>query len=143
MKHQTYHHFVGHGLHDSDLDVIPVSSGNYEIEELLQIHCKLEEPAVDSHHDLILSVSTVPQHHKDQVDKGDNLVAPKIENKRHKIVWSEEGAIAYQNLVSPHLQALREIWLQSTSASSMSILLQATNMVLSEAALLSNKSIRL
>ena len=60
IPHKTYHHFVGLGNSDSDLDHILYSS-KLQYQEILQdIYCKLSEPLIDSHHDMIISSWSLP-----------------------------------------------------------------------------------
>ena len=49
LQHKTYHHFQGNGMSDSNLDRPLFSKSLKYPESLKKIHCKLEEPAVDSH----------------------------------------------------------------------------------------------
>ena len=59
-NHNTYHHFMGDGLFDSNIDKI-MSSSNVEDSEMIDaILCQTEYPEVDSHHDIILSSVTLP-----------------------------------------------------------------------------------
>ena len=58
--HRTYHHFLGGGNSDSFLDKILYSSSLPSPEVLLKIFCKLEDPLINSHHDLILSTWKLP-----------------------------------------------------------------------------------
>ena len=143
LNHRTYHHFLGQGSSDSELDVLLFSNQPGINEELISIECKLENPLVDSHHDLLLSHFTVPQLLTTPPDKSKNVVSPKIENTRHKIIWTEEGAREYEHIVSCHLPRIREQWLDTSSETSMSILLETTNMILAQAALQVNKSVSL
>ena len=53
FDHLTYHHFVGNGLSDSKLDRILYSHGN---ETLKTVICKLDNPLVESHHDIRMEV---------------------------------------------------------------------------------------
>ena len=74
----------------------------------------------------------------------DSLVtAPQVPNLRHKIIWSEECIEDYQVLVSHQLKKLREDWFIPGSDSSVSILLNLTNVILSMAATETNKSVSL
>ena len=145
LQHNTYHHFLGQGASDSELDVLLFSNQQGVQEELLTIVCKHDNPLVDSHHDILLSVCDVPaldlSHHPP--DDSKNVLAPKLVNTRHKILWTEESVIAYESLVSSHLPRIRELWLNISSETSMKILLQVTNMILSQSALLVNKSVLL
>ena len=141
LLHNSYHHFLGKGASDSELDVI-LYSGHDVHEELLTIVCKHDNPLVDSHHDLLLSVSSTPPiTHRPASDKSKNVSAPKLVNERHRIVWTDESVKAYESLVSSYLPRLTEQWLDTSSETSMTILLEATNMVLSQAALTVCKSL--
>ena len=53
FAHPTYHHFLGDGHSDSQLDVVLLADEHSE--HLLTIHCKLDNPLVDSHHDVIIT----------------------------------------------------------------------------------------
>ena len=55
----TYHHFMGHGQSDSELDVILFSDLPGFSEGILAIQCNLLHPLVDSHHDLLVSTSSL------------------------------------------------------------------------------------
>ena len=55
IHHKTYHHFLGEGLFDSNIDVILHSKKEYPVEEIENICCKFEFPFMESHHDLIVS----------------------------------------------------------------------------------------
>ena len=87
IQHPTYHHFVGES--SSFLDKILFSS-NSQPELLKNIHCKLSEPLINSHHDMLISSWSVP-HMSVQGPSEDNLVAPKVDNKRLKVVWCDAG----------------------------------------------------
>ena len=73
----------------------------------------------------------------------DNLVAPKVDNKRLKVVWCDAGVEEYQSIVAPHLSRLQNLWLTSPSRSQISLLLEATNNLLSSSAARTNKTISL
>ena len=100
-----------------------------------------ENSNIDSHHDLIISTISLPFVEHENTTY--NEKAPKIDNTRIKILWSEDGIEQYQKLVSPVLSSLRDSWLDISSSSSISILLQSTNEVLSTAAKATNKHIKL
>ena len=86
LHHNTYHHFTGQGLYDSELDVLLFSDRNDISEKLYDIICKHDNIHVDSHHDLLLSVCSIPTAVQPTPDKSKNIVAPKLENTRHKII---------------------------------------------------------
>ena len=77
IPHKTYHHFLGNGLSDSNLDRLLYSSSLKHPEVLDTVHCKLEHPLVDSHHDLIVSNWKLPTV-TPQPSSNENLVAPKV-----------------------------------------------------------------
>ena len=140
LDHPTYHHFVGNGMSDSQLDMILHQSPIREQSE--RIICKLVDPMVTSHHDLIFSRLFIPTSCNIQnvcsIEK-----APRILNDRAKIIWSEDGINSYQYCVNSNLERLRELWANDGSEASFSILLQATNALLDNCARSTNKSISL
>ena len=131
LTHPTYHHFTGDGASDSFLDKILFPSNSTEPEQLCSILCNQDEPLIHSHHDILLSNCYIPVVDA-IVDDHTNIVAPKLKNNRHKIIWTEEGIEAYQSQVVPHLLRLQEIWNDSTlSKTCTSLFLQSTNNVMS------------
>ena len=112
IPHATYHYFLGNGLSDSNLDKILFSSSLKHPEVLVTIHCKLEDPLIDSHHDLIVSKWELPTV-TPEPSSSVNLVAPKVENPCVKILWNYTGIENYQHLVAPYFLRLQELWLDS------------------------------
>ena len=55
LGHPTYHHFMGGGVSDSQLDVILHKAPPDLAESLVKIVCGKENPLISSHHDLIIS----------------------------------------------------------------------------------------
>ena len=141
LDHPTYHHFLGNGASDSQLDVVLCSHKSSE--KVHRIHCKLDDPLLDSHHDLIVSSFDLLLNTKPLVDKSANVTAPRVRNIREKILWCDKGIVNFQNLVSPSLVELRSRWNNPSSPSSISVLLQTTNYILSSSASLTNKSVKL
>ena len=141
INHKTYHHFVGNGMFDSNIDVILQSSDQNPKESVTAILCKNVYPNIHSHHDIIISTINLP------LDPVESAIpcssAPVIKNKRHKIVWSDDNIAEYQELISDSLSCLRERWLNSSSKSSVSILLRVSSEILSLAAVSTNKVISL
>ena len=141
LGHQTYHHFTGGGRSDSELDVILHSKG--ESETVSKIVCKLSDPIVLSHHDIILSnfllqkIMTVPHQH--------TALAPRVENTRVKIRWSDDGINAYTASTSKYLGDIRSRWLDERAGqeSSFSVLLQSTYSFLDKCARRTNNFIDL
>ena len=142
VHHQTYHHFIGGGKFDSDIDVILHTEGNNVQEEVVEIICKNENPQVLSHHDIILSCFHLPIMPETRPEQ-DLIAAPRLPNTRQKIVWSQDGVADYKLLVTPQLKNLRESLLDSTSPASMSLLLNLTNYVLDKSAGATNKAVPL
>ena len=99
-------------------------------------------PEIDSHHDMIVSSVLLPVSIQN-ILQSDLVQAPRIQNQRHKIVWSEEGIALYQAEVATKLADIRLKWLNPLSKTSLSILLKMTNEILHKAALSSNTSIDL
>ena len=142
LNHNTYHHFTGNGGSDSELDILLFSNKEGVNEELVDLLCRQENPLIDSHHDVLVSSCSIPSK-PDPVDISENVVAPRIENNRHKIVWSQEGISKYEEITSLLLPGIRTRWLESSSETSMSVLLQATNFLMNQAAAEANKVVPL
>ena len=142
INHSTYHHFVGNGLFDSSIDIIAHSKNAPSKEKVEKIFCQKNFPEVDSHHDIIMSSVSIPVVSTKPVNE--NLVtAPRIENTRQKIVWSEDKIGEYQARVAPKLAKIRNDWFIPNSDTSVSILLDLTNRVLNQDAAATNKSVAL
>ena len=96
-NHNTYHHFTGDGLSDSSIDVLLESSLS-STESVKEILCSKAESNIDSHHDIIVSMLSIsiPSSNEDILAKPTE--APRIENNRTKIIWSEEGIVQFVQL---------------------------------------------
>ena len=146
IGHQTYHHFLGGGSSDSQLDYLLYSDHLSSPEQIKAIICKLKHPLLDSHHDLIVSTFSLPLvQHLEAADYSENIVAPKIINNRKKVIWTESGIVEYQKIVFPLLHYIQQLWLNSPkqSRSTLSLCLQSTNKCLVEAACASNRFLEL
>ena len=145
MHHDTYHHFVGDGQYDSDIDVILHTHQVDVRESVISIRCVKDHPDMLSHHDMVLSVCSVPPvpHHCPGAAKDDLVTAPRIPNKRERIVWSDVGIDSYESQISPILRQIRQDWLHPQSQASISVLLKLTNHALSSAARATNKAVSL
>ena len=142
IPHNTYHHFMGGGLYDSDIDVLLYSRQAGVNEKVTSLHCIRDNPDMLSHHDIIISECTIPTAPIPPLDY--NLTtAPRLPNTRKKIVWSSEGVARYEELTGPALRALRDTWLNSSSTTFMSIALKMTNHVLTNTASATNKGVSL
>ena len=141
LNHPTYHHFVGDGAFDSEIDVL-LYHGKDVKEDLINIVCKLDSPFVNSNHDAILSRCFIPCAPVCPPEK-DLVVAPRIPNARTKIIWNDEGILEYERILGSSLADLRFRWGNFSSLSSLSMLLSTTYKILSFAAVSTNKSIDL
>ena len=131
ISHKTYHHFVGGGQFDSNVDVILYSKSKSPCyaEKITDILCKNEIPAMNSHHDAILSMLTLPISLQQESSSADLLVAPKLDHQRTRITWSDQGIQDYSTVASGHLRRIRNTWMDPSSQASMSVLLQLTNSI--------------
>jgi hypothetical protein len=143
VNHNTYHHFLGQGASDSELDVLLFSSKENVHEHLIDLRCQLQDPLIDSHHDVLVSSCTIPCQTRRPHQSSQNISAPRMENKRHKIIWSDEGIAKYKEITSMLLPGIRNRWLSSSSQASTSVLLQSTNFILSQAATIANRVVSL
>ena len=95
---------MGNGNSDSSIDVIlERNPGQQFSEEILEILCSKSDHRIDSKHDAILSEVHLPSLIQDSqiVD-----TVPEVANDKHRIVWSEEGFPAYQELLLARLPEL-------------------------------------
>ena len=83
---------------------------------------------------------SIPAGQQIAIEQDDLIWAPRLEIKRNTIKWTEDGIKDYECLVSPHLQKIRDEWLNPDSLSSMTILLKMTNTILSKTASNTNVS---
>ena len=144
INHNTYHHFTGNGSSDSNLDKLLFTNSDNINETIKTICCKLETPLVDSHHDLI--VSTFKLQEIAQIEaNAENIVAPRVQNLRMKVTWSDQGIEAYQAMITPELKRVANLWSSSCSSSttSFSMLCDSTNKILSTCAEATNKTVKL
>ena len=142
ISHPTYHHFLGGGQFDSDLDVLLFSNISGVAEGIDQIICKHDQPLIDSSHDLLISSFTLPSG-PEVINKQPAFTAPRVENNRVKVIWSEDGIAEYRTTIGQTLANLRESIAEPLTPSSMSYLLSSTYTLLSNAACSTNRSIKL
>ena len=142
INHKTYHHFMGQGISDSDLDVLLYSDHDNVGEHLAHVRCGQVDQIIDSHHDVLISACTIPSSISSIINPPFHP-APRIENGRHRVAWTDEGIAEYEMIVSKLLPGIRNRWLFSSSQVSTSMLLQSTNTLLSLAASLSNRIVSL
>ena len=145
IPHLTYHHFVGDGLFDSDLDVVLYTNTPGCREVYCSVVCKVQNPLVDSLHDIVFSEFTLPPAPPPPPPSLANITAPKVPNTRQKILWSQEGISKYEAAVSSELARLESTWGESaaSSPSSMASLLSSTYSLLCTAAAATNRAINL
>ena len=124
VDHPTYHHFLGQGSSDSQLDIILHSPMITEV--ITSIICNRTDPLVTSHHDALLSHFSLPKllSCPPQIE---NPLAPRVANDRVKILWNKLSVEAYEKYVGTNLARLRSSWLDPGCSPSISILLQSTN----------------
>ena len=140
IPHKTYHHFLGGGAFDSDIDIIAHSEHAPHKEIVSRIFCKHEFPDIDSHHDIIISSVELPA----PVHQHPELIsAPRLDLSRHRISWCDDGIAKYEAEVSQQLSNLRQRWLNPSSRTSLAILLEYTNNILNRAAVTHNSAINL
>ena len=72
-----------------------------------------------------------------------NITAPRLNNTRVKVSWSEPGITEYQEMVAPHLARIQQLWHEAPSKSSLSLLIKSTDHLLTKAASETNKTIDL
>ena len=121
IDHFTYHHFTGGGSSDSDLDVLLYGGGDVVSEHLLEYQCKLRNPLMFSHHDLVISDCFVPQIPHVANDVSKLITAPRIVNERFSTKWCEDGISDYRDVVTPLLPKIRELWGSEPSTASISL----------------------
>ena len=140
IPHKTYHHFIGNGQYDSNIDILAYSAIPGVPGEMLNtVICKNDTPGMISHHDLIISSFNLPTISLPQ--KTDGLVkAPRTSISRCKILWSDDGTQQYNSILADLLPQLSERWAIPESESAVSILLDCTTALLHLAATRTNKS---
>ena len=141
LNHKTYHHFIGDGLFDSDIDVIMHSKAEDLREEVKTIYCQDDYACINSHHDLIVSTFVLPIVFS--AASPPTSIVPSIPNNRIRIKWLTEAIPTYQSLLGQSLTGLRERWYETSSRSCVSLLLQVTSDILRSASSSSNTSISL
>ena len=141
IEHKTYHHFLGNGLFDSNVDVLLYVDAKDVCEEVTKIYCQKDYPEIGSHHDIVASSFTLPRISVKPSRTTSH--APIIPNKRTKIIWSAEAIPVYQSLIGQSLADLRERWCIPGSRSCVSLLIELSSDILSAAAGSSNTNISL
>ena len=145
LPHPTYHHFVGDGASDSDLDQLLYGGNNIAMakESLVHIICELENPLMFSHHDMIISTCILPPKPSDKLNDAENISAPRVPNQRFATKWSEEGVAEYELVTSPLLSQIRDTWGKGEDSTSISMLLSTTYAALNLVTQATNRTIPL
>ena len=142
VLHPTYHHFVGDGKYDSNIDILLHTKIDDVTEEVTNIMCVNNIPEVSSHHDILLSQCSLPPQGP-QPKSSDCITAPRISFTRKKILWTETGITDYHSLAGAQLAELRQVWQNPSSLACTSILMQSTNTILALAASTTNPCVNL
>ena len=145
ISHNTYHHFIGQGKYDSNIDVIlnPVSI-NY-MEEVKEIICRNRSANHPSHHDAIISTIYLFPTKSKNIEPEPTLspsFAPRLPNERIKIKWTAEGVPLYKSIIGDLLHQLRDLFLINESESCFSLLIDCTNYLLNTCASKTNHVIK-
>ena len=146
INHHTYHHFTNNGSSYSSIDVIIFSRVSSDVhpssitESVSKVLCSKTNPAIDSSHDALISVFSLPLTTFQEPTSG-NIQAPRITLTRHKILWSDAGIIEYQNLLLHALPNLHSEYSATVDPEVASVLFKVTNHILDEAAKATNKHI--
>ena len=129
MGHNTYHHFTGNGISDSQLDIL-ISSVDHP-DRLEDIICKNYNPLITSSHDLIVSsFELTPKPHQPQ----DTPMAPRVIRLRYRVVWDSDGIPLYSSILGQTLPPLLASCGDSSSPQKISALLNQTNLAILNAA---------
>ena len=148
-NHGTYHHFVNNGKSDSSIDVLLSSLLTSEgfpnncHESLVRILCGKSNPLIDSSHDALVSSVSFSPVSTTSTTSVDDVPANRIVSTKHKVSWSEEGILAYQELLAHTLPSLQLETSDDLLPGSASVLFQLTNHILTKAAKLTNEYVDL
>ena len=104
--------------------------------------CKNAESFIDSHHDVIVSQCNIRSDTTFSASEP-IIIAPKLANERHRIIWSDDGIKNYQSLLIPNLERLQQLWLTSNTRSCASMFIGSTNNILAACATATNRSFSL
>ena len=123
LGHPTYHHFIGHGSMDNQLDVLVSSS--IHPDKLADILCSKTSGLVKSSHDVIISSFSLCST---PLVQSNVPKAPRITNKRFKIVWDKEGASRYAlSLASSLLKLMKDLGDHTETEKVSSLLTKTTH----------------
>ena len=121
LSHNTYHHFIGNGASDSQLDIIIYSASHPD--KLEAIICKKDNPLVTSAHDVVVtSFKLTPVTHQPQPIP----TAPRAPTTRYRVLWDDDGTYQYISILKESLPPLIDALGDSTSPDNVSALLTLT-----------------
>ena len=102
-------------------------------EKLVGLLCGKINSLVDSSHDVLVSSVSLP-HHPQHIELSHNIKAPRVQNTKHKVHWSDQGILDYEDLLARTLPDLQDGYCDVTDPEVASVLFRVTNHVLTEAA---------
>ena len=132
IDHPTYHHFTGNGEFDSNTDTILCN--DKMLETIDHIICKLSNPTISSHHDVIISTFKQPTRLSPPPSTASLPSAPRVSYNRCKVNWTQEGKEAYSSIVGAQLEEVRQAWCNISSNAAFSVVIQCTNDILTSCA---------
>ena len=138
LGHPTYHHFLGDGKGDSQLDVLLTTSSSSET--LVDILCSKDNDLIRSSHDLIISSFTSSPR---TVSSSPITKAPRISLNRYKFIWDKAGTHHYTDILSHSLPKLIEEFGDNDEIDSFSTLIARTITAITNASRKSFKTIDL
>ena len=136
INHTTYHHFTNNGLSDSTIDILLFLPTH--IRWSPGEHCRSYYVVGPTP---VLTLVMMLLYPLLLFLTKDNIVAPKIKHTKHKIIWTDEGMLQYQMLVSKTLPTLQTDYCEVSEPEVASVLFQITNHILTDADKKTNKSI--
>ena len=129
LYHPTYHHFMGDGASDSQLDVLCAPA--QVMDSVVEVVCKHEDPLVCSSHDLIVSkFSPVPSISP----ASPSPPAPRAILSRVRVRWDPDDLESYTAKLAVSLPALLEAFPSVSSPEALSSLLKSSNSIFVDAA---------
>ena len=94
-------------------------------ESVTGFSCVLEDASLCSHQGVIhtsIVFKDTPTVTKDELP-----LAPKVPNSRTHTSWTTHGISEYQEIITPYLRRLRELWLNQNSPGCLSVPVNSTN----------------
>ena len=101
---------------------------------MILLYAKKTNPAINSHHDVIMSIFKLPTKTSPPPSSTIQILAPRVTYKRCKVNRTQEGIEAYSEIVGAQLEEVRQAWCNLTSNAAFSVLIQCTNDILTNSA---------